>query len=330
MQPTLRKQRRRASPEASAASCLLPGMAWADPDAGTRQAEARPKTHVGTKVKVEHPVGPGGRYDASIPTGDGSLLTAEVWRAEYSRRVIVFVHGFCGERAENGLFHALARECSAHGFNAVLYDWRGLGSSDGDFTATSLDDHVTDFQHVLRWAGDLFGGGTDSISAVGFSLGAAVIGSALRNGSALSSIAYLSPAARPNLSMWPRYNTPQIAEQLARQGVAAKPGSSVLLGRRILDSLRTTDLGPSAFDVSAPLLVCHGTNDTRIDCSHSRKLADARRKGSDENFSYREIPGASHSFRPDAEHWRHLASIVASWFAQAGAPHMGASNTQLR
>jgi pimeloyl-ACP methyl ester carboxylesterase len=135
---------------------------------------------------------------------------------------------------------------------------------------------------------------------------------ALRRRLELEAVAYLSPAVRPHLSMWPRYNTGQIQRELAKRGVVEKPGSSVLLGRPILESLRDTDLGPRAFELDVPLLVCHGTEDSRIDCSHSRKLVphDSRTG----RFRFLEFPGASHSFRPEDDCWPPLASVVTDWF----------------
>lgn len=63
--------------------------------------------------------------------------------------------------------------------------------------------------------------------------------------------------------------------------------------------------------MSVPLLVCHGTADTRIDCSHSRAVA--RQTPDKPDFSYVEFGGASHSFRPEAQHWPRLASVIAEW-----------------
>lgn len=257
---------------------------------------------------------PGKPHDAIIPVSDGARLAAEIWPAmsPQSRRAVVFVHGFCGNRRENGLCERLAAECSANGLHAVLYDWRGLASSQGDFASTSLADHIADFKRVLQWTRERFRTEAPALSAVGFSLGAAVIGSALRDGTALGSVAYLSPAVRPRLSMWPRYNTPGIRRELAKRGVVKKSGTSILLGRGILSSLRDTDLGPNAFNVGIPLLVCHGTADARIDCSHSRVLME-RIRPADSAPDYVEFPGASHSFRPSDAYWDKLAAKLTSW-----------------
>lgn len=261
-------------------------------------------------------------YRALIPADEELRLAADVWPSRVSSRgAVVFVHGFCGGRAENGLFHKLAAACSARGFHAVLYDWRGIGLSEGNFTSTGLDDHVADFKRVVEWTRAHFGSEAPSLSAVGFSLGAALIGSAVRDGMDLGSVAYLSPAVRPRHDMWPRYNTPEIMRELSEHGVVKKPGSSVFLGEEILESLRETDLGPRAFDLETPLLVCHGSADTRIDCASSRKLKDERerRRGKRRStFRYEEFPGASHSFRPEDHCWDRLGAIVAGWVRQAG------------
>jgi alpha-beta hydrolase superfamily lysophospholipase len=265
------------------------------------------------------------QYDALIPVHEDVRLAAEVWRSTRptsARRAVVFVHGFCGNRDENGLFHRLAAECCARGLHAVLYDWRGIGSSQGEFSRTSLEDHVADFKVVVDWTREHFRDEVPAMCGVGFSLGAAVIGSALAETMKLSSVAYLSPAVRPRRDMWPRYNTPDIKRELAEHGVVKKPGSSVLLGEPILESLRETDLGPRAFDLDAPLLVCHGTADTRIAFSSSKKLAaerDKLRASGRKSFLYEEFRGASHSFRPEAESWDRLASLVTDWFGKAGS-----------
>lgn len=253
-----------------------------------------------------------------IPVRDGVQLAAQVTRtAPTSRRgTIVFVHGFCGNRDENGLFQVLSEEAARMGFDSISYDWRGIGESDGAFSETDLDQHVADFQEVVSWARSRLGSNALPMYATGFSLGAAVVGLALRRNTHLDSIAYLSPAVRPNRSMWPRYDTPEIRHELAHRGVVTKPGGSLLLGRSMLTALRDTDLGADAFNLDMPLFVCHGTADTRIDHAHTQELV-AERGGSGADFGYWQIDGASHSFRPQESHWRMLGAALTTWFARS-------------
>ena len=263
---------------------------------------------------VSAPLGSAVPARASITTGDGIRIAADLNRARTSvpRGAIVFVHGFCGNRSENGLFRDLSAYAAIAGFHALSYDWRGIGESDGWFPETTIDDHVADFESVVDWARSRIDDEALPIHVVGFSLGAAVVGLALGRGERFQSLAYLSPAVRPRRSMWPRYDTPDIRRELAKSGVVAKPDSSMLLGRAMLEALREIDLGPDAFNVSVPLLVCHGTADTRIDCAHTQELVVKR--GRDDDFAYLELCGASHSFRPADSHWQLLATALISWF----------------
>ena len=253
----------------------------------------------------------------TIDTVDGTQLSAEVHlpRSVSTRGVVIFVHGFCGDKGENGLFHALAAHCVGLGYAAVLYDWRGIAESDGDFPSSTLHDHTSDFAHVVQWTRCRLNVDAESLHAVGFSLGAAVIGLAMEGQDSLASVTYLSPASRPSRTMWPRYNGDGLWRELEKNGIARKPGSSVFLGPSILKSLRDTDLGANAFALDVPLLVCHGTNDERIHCSHSQELANQRSGGN--RFRYVEFPGASHSFRPAEDRWKELGDELTGWLDEA-------------
>ena len=264
--------------------------------------------------------GAGCREFATIVTPDGTQLAAEVHtpRSKPARGAVIFVHGFCGDKGENGLFHALAAQCVKEGFAVVLYDWRGIADSKGDFSSSTLDDHTADFAHVVQWTKSRFNTSIGMLHAVGFSLGAAVVGLALRHRRLLASVAYLSPASRPSQSMWPRYSSDSLWNELKQRGVVEKPGTSVLLGAGILESLRDTDLGMRAFDLKVPLLVCHGTDDVRIKCAHSRELVEQRIGNS--MFKYVEFPGASHSFRPAESSWTRLGQELTLWFDRASHP----------
>lgn len=247
---------------------------------------------------------------AIIPTRDGTHLSAEInYSSSYgpTQGAIIFVHGFAANMYENGLFRSLADNAAGKGFQSVLYDWRGI--NDNTFHSTTLHQHVEDFEQVVQWTRERFPENTESLNAVGFSLGAAVVGLALEQQTLLSNVVYLSPGVRPRLSMWPRYKS--LSDKIEKHGVVEKPESKILLGRPILNSLRDTDLGPRAFDVDIPLLVVHGTEDSRIDPSHTREIV--AEKDSKPNFAYVEFDGASHSFRPAEAHWPVLGSTITKW-----------------
>jgi uncharacterized protein len=260
---------------------------------------------------------------ARIAATDGTALSAEVHRPtpEKLRGAVIFVHGFGGNKGENGLFHSLAERCVEEGFAAVLYDWRGIADSEGDFSTSTLADHEADFELVADWVKDELAPDQTALHAVGFSLGAAVIGLAVRKRRrSFTSLVYLSPASRPSLSMWPRYE--ELWREAEEHGVIKKPGSEVRLGPRILESLRETDLGPEAFKLEMPLLVCHGTADSRVDYTHTKELLPPTECG--RSFEHIPFEGASHSFRMTADstenHWDKLGSDLVTWFGEAELP----------
>ncbi|MBS1845145.1 MAG: alpha/beta fold hydrolase [Actinobacteria bacterium] len=262
-------------------------------------------------------------FCARITAADGTELSAEVYEPEVekARGAVIFVHGFGGNKGENGLFHSLAARCVREGFAAVLYDWRGIAQSAGDFPTSTLADHEADFELVAGWVKDRVAPSQTALHAVGFSLGAAVIGLAVRNRhSSFTSVVYLSPASRPRRSMWPRYE--ELWGEAKAHGVIEKPGGDVLLGPRILESLRETDLGPEAFQLEMPLLVCHGTADSRVDYTHTEELV--ARMDRERNFRHVRFEGASHSFRPAADsgenHWVKLGDELVTWFGGAQRP----------
>ena len=254
--------------------------------------------------------------DIVIDSDEGIKLSATIGEPPEKKPIgtIIFVHGFGGNKFENGLFTMLAKRCLSIGFLTVLYDWRGIGSSEGDFKSTAIENHVSDFTKVVEWVRSRSNEYKQPVCAVGFSLGAAIVGLSF-NKTQLDCISYLSPAVRPSISMWPRYNSTEVWQSIKNRGFIEKEGSSVLIGQSILESLRDTDLGLQAFVLPKPLLVCHGKNDKRIDCAHTREIFN-NSKHNAPLLQYHEIPGASHSFRPTNTNWPKISKFVAKWFYQ--------------
>jgi pimeloyl-ACP methyl ester carboxylesterase len=249
----------------------------------------------------------------NVPVADGTELAADIYHAANQPPcgLLILVPGFAGDKQEGGLFPLLAERAAARGFNCLAYNWRGIAPSTGDFPNSTIEQHAADFMNVTRWAQERLPDSPSGLSVVGFSLGSALVGLALRENHNLQRAVYLGPAPRPNQSMWPRYKDMWDATSDGR--TVQKPGSPVLLGRPILASLRDTDLGPNAFNIGVPLLVGHGTADERISCEHSQALAG--QVGPNQDFTYIEFVGASHSFRPDGQRLR-VANTVVDWLSE--------------
>lgn len=258
--------------------------------------------------------------ECNIKMPDGCVISALHGRPKTqttnSLRAAILVHGFAAERTENGLFVEAATHLLSQGYLVLAYDWRGLGKSAGDFSNSVLDTHVEDFRSIVQWLAWHSKIPTQQFCAIGFSLGAALIAKAIGEGQELGSAVFWSPATRPSLFMWPRYNTKENIRSLSSSGFIIKPGSKVKLGRRLLQSLRETDLGERSFDLGLPLLVCHGSKDLRIPVHASRQSFDCITDKDIARVCYAEFVGASHSFRPKRFR-RELIELLLQWLGDS-------------
>lgn len=233
----------------------------------------------------------------------------------HTLKAAILVHGFASDKTESGLFIPTASRLSSMGISTLTYDWRGRGNSTGDFAHTSLEVHISDFTGLCQWICDRLEVELNSILAVGFSLGAVVALRHIASHGPLGGVACLSPAFRPALDMWPRYNLPELFSTIKASGVATKPGSEdgALIGQEVLDFLRDTDLGEDALvGLRLPLLVCHGTSDTRIPYVTSEKVV-SRALAADCQVQFKLFDGATHSFRPAETFHPMVIDALCSW-----------------
>jgi putative redox protein len=259
--------------------------------------------------------------DVMIEADDSIALSARISSPKpRSRGTVIFVHGFAGNKHENGLFDVLSEKCAGSGLRSIQYDWRGLGSSEGEFKSYPIQGHVDDFQSVLKWARGTSEAQSQPMFAVGFSLGAAVVGLSLRRAKkkhSLNRISFLSPAVRPNISMWPRYNKEKNWKAIQRLGYFEKDGTKVRIGREVLESLSVTDLGEQAYSLDLPLLVCHGKEDARIKFEHSEEIYLTCKRHGARNLTFKGLKGASHSFKPSKSNWNKIAKMLINWFSKS-------------
>jgi dienelactone hydrolase len=252
-----------------------------------------------------------------IRTQDGLRLSAiwarpgssKVHRGVVHRGVVILVHGFAAEKDEKGLFPPVEESLIERGYCVLRYDWRGLGESEGDFSATKLATHVDDFKDVVQWVFEQTGSTAENMSAVGFSLGATIVGLALSDGTQLGSASFWSPALMPDRDMWPRYNTPEIRQQLRDCGYILK--NNVKVGSVFLDSLRDARL--STISNVSRVLICHGTADERIPLTTSQLFV-----GRCANAKLEIFEGANHSF--GSEHRAQLISKYCNWLTLSSGP----------
>jgi pimeloyl-ACP methyl ester carboxylesterase len=91
------------------------------------------------------------------------------------RPAVCFLHGFTGDKTEEGRLFVLAgRALADAGLHVLRFDYRGNGDSDGDFDDMTLVSTVEDARAALRFLRRAPGVDGKRIALVGLSLGSVV------------------------------------------------------------------------------------------------------------------------------------------------------------
>jgi pimeloyl-ACP methyl ester carboxylesterase len=84
----------------------------------------------------------------AIPTeNDESLVAVFHPSPEPTDRWFVCCHGFISDKS--GSYERRCRRAASEGYNAVRFDFRGCGESDGDFVDQTLSSRIADLRSVL-------------------------------------------------------------------------------------------------------------------------------------------------------------------------------------
>ncbi len=247
----------------------------------------------------------------SIPSA-GFSLAADLTIANPGSPLIILVHGFAGNRDENGLFTAARDYLLGHGFSVLRFDHRGCGESGGSYSEVRISDLRQDLLHVIKYVGmmrdDL---APESIGLVGFSLGAAT--GILANSRRVNSYVFWSPAINTADDMLPRYQTTEVSQELEKYGVFSKAGLKV--GSGLIEDLRQNgalkDLEQGKFRHN--VLIVHGMADQRI----SYKSSEAAKDFLGARSRICLLKEADHSFRNDPNAREALFAATAKWFAHS-------------
>lgn len=238
--------------------------------------------------------------------GCQTSLSAELTCVSESDPLLLFAHGFAGDKDEKGLFSEAAEYFFARGYSVLRFDFRGCGTNNGSFRNVRIADLENDLKNVLAFVSKDIPLKPKSIGVVGFSLGATI--SILANPKGVKAYAFWSPAIFTDRDMYPRYNTAEIHEELSSRGFFVK--SNLEVGPGFLSDLKENAVREKIKQVSKPVLMIHGDKDTRIPASSTKEASLMFRR----RPTLCLIPGADHSFRDDPVHRNHAFSATAKFF----------------
>jgi hypothetical protein len=237
----------------------------------------------------------------------GTLVMAE----KDTGRFILFVHGFVGNKDENGLFSEAAEHFARAGINSLRFDLSGHGSSDGDTKDLSLNQEVEDYKSAIEYL--LNEHSLGELTVIGFSLGATVALKAADR--RVTRYILWSPALYPGKDMVHRYlSDPAIIEQINLKGTFLKSGKEI--NKDILYEMKKFKVSIYMNRINSAIRIIHGMNDERIDHRSSIRFKKhySKRKDVDEHF----VVGAGHSYKESRSCRDEVFQRTMGWIQSSG------------
>jgi alpha-beta hydrolase superfamily lysophospholipase len=218
--------------------------------------------------------------------------------------VIIFLHGFCGNKDENGLFSRCAEYFTSRNLNSFRFDFSGINESEGRYEKSSLKKQASELDAAVEKIASEYP--FSKIGVLGFSLGAAVALYSMNP--SVRAYSFWSPAFFPNKDMFPRYDSAEIRDALNTKGYFENKG--VRVGSSLLEDIKTYNTELSLVSADCPIQIIHGTADPRI--NYISSIAAAKMINSDKELIL--IEGANHSFKDNESHRQIAFSKSADWF----------------
>ncbi len=184
---------------------------------------------------------------------------------ENAKKIVVFFHGFTGNKTEhNGHFRNLSRLLSNEGVASLRMDYHGNGESDGEFTDFDFNDALDDAKRMIEYARSIQG--IESVELVGFSFGGAVA-SMVATDNNCDKLLLISAAGNMN----------EIARHTFDSATKLENGNAYFSGfemsENFVKSIETKDLYQNTSKFDKHILVIHGTKDTSVPYLYGVKYA---------------------------------------------------------
>ncbi len=229
------------------------------------------------KEQEDQPSAYGLEYEDVEFASRGGGLTLEGWyvHSEARRPTVIFVHGIGSVRSGDGAVE-LASLLDERGFDVLMFDLRGHGSSGGDQVSAGQKERwdVLGAFDYLRSLAD----SPEEIGLLGFSMGAGIAVMAAAEEPAIRAVVADSPFAKAS---------DLVAQETARKTVFPRWLVPIFLptAKLMASQLYDVHLGKLVPEedvsrLSYPVLVIHGEGDTRIPFAHGQRVYEAAPAGS--------------------------------------------------
>lgn len=224
-----------------------------------------------------------------IEVEDGEKVSA-VHHEASSENWIFFCHGYGSDKS--GSYRDRAEKAVEAGFNAVRFDFRGNGESDGEFIDQSLSSRIKDLEACI----DFFD--PEKIFLFGMSFGGKVV---LHTAEKLDveGLVFKSPVLFDD-------------EMEKFRSVVDETGSYTHFGDKTIDERFFEDLDTYSFEeacdaVDVPVAIFHGGDDSTVDFESSAEAV----KKFDSEALLRKFEGETHFMSDEAE--KKLRNEMFQW-----------------
>lgn len=227
-----------------------------------------------------------------IEVEDGEEISAVYHEAD-SDKWIFFCHGYGMHKG--GSYQERAQRAQKEGFNAVRFDFRGNGESDGEFIDQSLSSHIKDLEACIEFFEP------ENIYLFGMSFGGKVVSHATEDLD-VKALILKSPVT---------YNS--IMDKF--RAVVEEKGTHTLFDDKTIDERFFKDFDTYNFEevasgLDAPVAIFHGGADTTVHFENSTEATEAF----ETDVLLQKFEGEKHSMSDEAE--KKLRDMMFVWLDQ--------------
>ncbi len=223
---------------------------------------------------------------------ENSEKVAAVHHEASSDRWILFCHGFGSDK--EGSYVGRCKTAVENGFNAVRFDFRGNGESDGDFIEQTLSSKIEDLKAVVEhfspesyvFFGSSFGGKVAFHASLEFEP-EAVVGRA--------------PVTYNSIMEKYRSVVDNKGEFTHHEGAT--------IDQRFFDDFDTYSFDDVAETLSIPVAIFHGGADTTVHIENTWDAADALQT----DVVVQKLEGEKHRFSEEAE--QKMQEMMFDWLS---------------
>ncbi|MDA7952124.1 MAG: alpha/beta hydrolase [Pirellulaceae bacterium] len=199
----------------------------------------------------------------------------------------------------------ISKRLAQLGIAVLRYDFSGLGQSKGNFTETSFSTNKQDLLAAAKFLSENY---NPPQLLIGMSLGgAASLATAAQIDSVTGVVTLAAPSETPHLAETVTRFNPKVETE--GEGKVTIGGTTYLMKKKLLDDLRSYDLGSDLVNLTQKVLLFHSPLDQTLGYEHAQTLKE--KIGT--NASLVTLHGADHLLTTDPSDIEFVAQTIFHW-----------------